>query len=712
LVSLGFQIDKKSEQAFNNSLKQTAENAAKLGLAIEAAAAALTGAVVKMAQGMEQSFYQSKRLGGSVKDINAVGYAISQVGGNADAAKQSMEGIADFMRCLPGGKSYIQKLVGSEADASDVPAVMGVLAKKFASMDYANAKVQANFIGIDDNTLQAMMRDGGRYYDEYQKLAKKAGVDQQKYASDSHDLMVKVRSLGASFELLAMKITSALIDKAGPQIQKFKNWIDRNFDAITKTVSRVADAIMRFSDRVSAFVGRVMEWYDKLDPKSRNLVNTVGGVTGAIIAFNKAFGSSPVGIIFSLAAAIAVLYDDYRRWKETGDVGLVDWSKWEPTIQKVTDALETISGWFRTIAGDQDGSIGALQVAMAGFATYMASTWAASILATFGRIRFGMIGLAAYIAYESHKALNDNIDYDSLQKHIDAGDAKEWHDEQVSQNRFGKWTRSGWNWLYGKMGWEKPYDENLRTKGPTGKSARASGSAKQTADGNALAPIKTASGKTVMVAAEHQEQFQGFVDELEESGYNINSIGGYANRQNVNNPRRKSEHAHGNAIDINPAQNPNGTRTTDMPVELVQQLAKKYGLGWGLNWKSVGDPMHFSAGSREGGRTLTEAELQSIRKERAQKQAARKRKEQEAFITDRLSSLPEGGLPMIDGPFQPSGSAPNAPLLPSNVSNTSSASMSMKIEINIMGNADAKQVGGAVEKAGGNLLRNMQPAIR
>ncbi|NKW79446.1 hypothetical protein HGG72_02470 [Ochrobactrum pecoris] len=208
LISLGYQVNKSSEQTFNDSLKKTAENAVKLGIAIEAAAAAVTGAVVKMAQGMEQSYYQSKRLGAAVSDIKAVGYAMSQVGGSAEGAQQAMEGIADFIRRLPGGKSYIQKLIGSEADASNIPAVMGVLAKKFASMPYANAKVQANFIGIDDNTLQAMIRDGGRYYDEYQKLVKKAGVNEDKLAGDSQALMVKVRSLGLSFHILGQKDTS------------------------------------------------------------------------------------------------------------------------------------------------------------------------------------------------------------------------------------------------------------------------------------------------------------------------------------------------------------------------------------------------------------------------------------------------------------------------------------------------------------------------
>ncbi|MCX2699258.1 M15 family metallopeptidase [Ochrobactrum chromiisoli] len=703
LVSLGYQVNKASEQSFNDSLKKTAGNAVKLGLAIEAAAAAVTGAVVKMAQGMEQSYYQSKRLGGSVKDINAISYSLSQVGGNADAAKQSMENIASFMRRLPGGKSYIQKLVGSSVDAGNVPAVMGALAKQFANMPFAQAKVRADFLGIDDDTLQAMIRDGGRYYDEYQKLAKRAGVDQQKYAEDSKDLMVKVRSLGMSFDLLSQKIGTALIGKAGPYIDKFKNWIDRNFDSITKTVTKVADVVIKLSDTIGTFVTRAMEWYDKLDPKSKNVANTIAAIAGAVWLFNKAFNASPVGIILALGAALVALYQDYQNWKETGDKGLVDWDKWEPTIESVTGALETISGWFETLAGDQDGSIGALQIAMAAFATYMATKWASSLLSTFSRVGLGWKILAAYVAYDLMKPPEQVIQ--------DMSDRSAWVDNNVEDSWWGKaWGRTQ-NAVRKAVGLEPTRNEDGSVKRPKLNPNLPVG-ARQTAEGKALAPIKTSDGRTALVAAEHQEQFQGFIEELEASGYKVNSLGGYANRQNVNNPRRKSEHAHGNAIDINPAQNPNGrTLITDMPAN-ISQLAKKWGLGWGGDWKSVKDAMHFSAGEREGGRTLSSAELQALRKESAKKRDAKKQKDQADFIVDRLSSLPDGGLPMSDGPFMPNGVNPSAPLLPNNVANSSSASMTMKTEINIMGNADAKQVGGAVEKAGGNLLRNMQPAIR
>ena len=116
-----------------------------------------------------------------------------------------------------------------------------------------------------------------------------------------------------------------------------------------------------------------------------------------------------------------------------------------------------------------------------------------------------------------------------------------------------------------------------------------------------LGEIKTQSGLTTQVAKDMVPKFQGFVTDLESTGYRIRELGGYANRRNVNDPSKWSAHAYGAAIDINASSNPNQSRQTDMPTDKVQSLIQKHGLGWGLNWQSVGDPMHFSAMPNEGG---------------------------------------------------------------------------------------------------------------
>jgi hypothetical protein len=114
--------------------------------------------------------------------------------------------------------------------------------------------------------------------------------------------------------------------------------------------------------------------------------------------------------------------------------------------------------------------------------------------------------------------------------------------------------------------------------------------------------LTTRSGKSFDIAAAYAPNFKGFIEELEATGYVIKSIGGYANR-NIAGTGKKSYHSLGAAIDINPSTNPHlfdGRLQTDMPSN-IGAIAAKYGLGWGGNWSSSKDAMHFSIAAGEGG---------------------------------------------------------------------------------------------------------------
>lgn len=107
-----------------------------------------------------------------------------------------------------------------------------------------------------------------------------------------------------------------------------------------------------------------------------------------------------------------------------------------------------------------------------------------------------------------------------------------------------------------------------------------------------ITTITTKSGKSAKVHKDAAPYFTGFLNELEDSGYKINDLGGY-NLRYKRNGRSLSEHAFGNAIDINPLKNPMGSSLrTDMPPN-ISDLAAKYGLSWGGDWKSAKDAMHF-----------------------------------------------------------------------------------------------------------------------
>lgn len=85
-----------------------------------------------------------------------------------------------------------------------------------------------------------------------------------------------------------------------------------------------------------------------------------------------------------------------------------------------------------------------------------------------------------------------------------------------------------------------------------------------------------------------------------QAAYRVHTLYGY-NCRMTRSGRRWSDHAYGWAVDINPQQNPySKTFQTDMPVWFVN-LFKAEGFGWGGDWQSVFDTMHFSKNPNEGG---------------------------------------------------------------------------------------------------------------
>lgn len=128
---------------------------------------------------------------------------------------------------------------------------------------------------------------------------------------------------------------------------------------------------------------------------------------------------------------------------------------------------------------------------------------------------------------------------------------------------------------------------------PVGAVTRGSlPAAGSTKTGIGLSTISTASGLTADVNAKFASQFQSLVDDLEATGYQIKSIGGY-NYRNIAGTSKLSNHAFGNAIDINPQANPMGRNlVTDMPTG-ISAIAARNGFDWGGDWKSKKDAMHF-----------------------------------------------------------------------------------------------------------------------
>lgn len=115
-----------------------------------------------------------------------------------------------------------------------------------------------------------------------------------------------------------------------------------------------------------------------------------------------------------------------------------------------------------------------------------------------------------------------------------------------------------------------------------------------------LVTIRSDAGIPFQVSTDARGPMLGLLNDLEQAGYAIDprTSGGY-NYRTIAGTNTLSNHAFGNAIDVNWNANARGSRG-DIPPDLARSLAAKHGLTWGGDWRNP-DPMHFELAGARGG---------------------------------------------------------------------------------------------------------------
>ncbi|MBI6182677.1 lytic transglycosylase domain-containing protein [Serratia proteamaculans] len=375
-------------------------NVIKMGVAVEAAALTVVGFTTKIASGLDKLYWQSQRTGATANNIRAIGYAFSQAGGSVEGFNGTLDNVARFLRSTPGAEGFLRNLGIQTRDANgklrDTAQLVTLVGDKLAKMPYYRANQYAQILGIDENTLLAMRRGVQGFTSDYQGMLQATGFDSQKAAEQSNKFMTQMRGLTSLFGIMRDKIGGNLAGGLAGNLESFRKNILLNFPKIEGTITAVlkkvlslADSIMRLVYRGIQGVGDLMKWWGKLDDSTKNLIKLFGGLLVAWRILNSAFVKSPIGMISALVATLILLYDDYRTWKEGGD-SLIDWAKWQPSIDKAIVAIKDIVSWFDKGAA----AIGGWQTALEIFAGFMAVTWAARMIKAIGSVTSSVGGLS------------------------------------------------------------------------------------------------------------------------------------------------------------------------------------------------------------------------------------------------------------------------------------------------------------------------------
>ncbi|HBT7415856.1 TPA: hypothetical protein MCI95_003256 [Klebsiella pneumoniae] len=364
LISLGFKVDEAGARKFDAIVAGTTLKAIELGVKVEEAALSVVAFTAKIASGLDDLYWASQRTGATVEGIKQIGYAVSQVGGSVDGARGSLENLARFMRNNPGAEGFLNRLGVQTRDASgnmrDMATIFTGVGQRLSSMPYYRANQYAQMLGLDENTLMAMRRGIGQFSGEYTAMAKAIGYNADVAAVSSNKFMTSLRSFGLMAGMARDKIGSSLADGLAGSLDRLRRQILENFPKIEGAITGTVKGILWAGEMVGRVIYRLIQlgqsisdWWNSLDKQSQELIELIGALTAAWWMLNRAMLASPITWVLGLAAAIALLWEDYQTWKEGGK-SLIDWGKWKPEVdaalKMVGDLKQTVLDLGKALA--------------------------------------------------------------------------------------------------------------------------------------------------------------------------------------------------------------------------------------------------------------------------------------------------------------------------------------------------------------------------
>ncbi|MFM3493783.1 hypothetical protein AB8Q44_26615 [Klebsiella pneumoniae subsp. ozaenae] len=364
LISLGFKVDEAGARKFDAVVAGTTLKAIELGVKVEAAALSVVAFTAKIASGLDDLYWASQRTGATVEGIKQIGYAVSQVGGSVDGARGSLENLARFMRNNPGAEGFLNRLGVQTRDASgnmrDMATIFTGVGQRLSSMPYYRANQYAQMLGLDENTLMAMRRGIGQFSGEYTAMTKAIGYNADVAAVSSNKFMTSLRSFGLMAGMARDKIGSSLADGLAGSLDRLRRQILENFPKIEGAITSTVKGILWAGEMVGRVIYRLIQlgqsisdWWDSLDKQSQQLIELIGALTAAWWMLNRAMLASPITWVLGIAAAIALLWEDYQTWKEGGK-SLIDWGKWKPEVdaalKMVGDLKQTVLDLGKALA--------------------------------------------------------------------------------------------------------------------------------------------------------------------------------------------------------------------------------------------------------------------------------------------------------------------------------------------------------------------------
>lgn len=268
LVGLGFKVDEKGLKTFTSTIDGATTAVTKLVTTLAGASLTVAAGVSAFASNLENLYFASQRIGSSAQSIKAAEYAARDLGATASELRGSLEGLSRFLRDNPGGEGFLQSLGVETRDINgnikDTTDLLSGLGQKLRSMPWYQARQYASLLGIDENTLRAIMSgEFGRKLEENRKRFAGAGLD--KATRDAHQFMNELRDVGMQFENMSIQVQAQLMHRLGPELKKFAAWFEKNSPMIAKRIVDVTEKLLQLAQDSEPYLKSIYEFFVDLD---------------------------------------------------------------------------------------------------------------------------------------------------------------------------------------------------------------------------------------------------------------------------------------------------------------------------------------------------------------------------------------------------------------------------------------------------------------
>lgn len=265
LVDLGFRVDAASETKFREASEGADKRMKAFAGTLTVASAALSAYLTAATSKLNGLAISSNRVGASANNITSFQYAVQQMGGSAQAALQSLDGMAQKMRDMPGYKGVFTHFgIDPDKEKDNVESLLKLFnSDKFKAQSYSTQKAFADKLGIDDQTFRALQDPATlQAYREHNAYLEKMGVNLDESSKGARDLTNAVNELYSKLEGPAMKVAG---DMAG------------DFAVALKAVNAQLDVLA--------------DWYSKLPEESKQTIETFAKIAGYVTAIAGAVGT-------------------------------------------------------------------------------------------------------------------------------------------------------------------------------------------------------------------------------------------------------------------------------------------------------------------------------------------------------------------------------------------------------------------------------------